>query len=322
MATKWPYLAFVIAFVLFLPYVIWNLLNGLPHVEFIRNAIAFKYNTLSPLDFLAGQLLNMHPVNLPVWLAGLFYFFFAGDGKKYRPLGIIFVTAFLILLINGHSKAEYLAPAYVMLFAAGGVQIGKSTRKKAGKWIVGASAAAIVVLGVIIAPVALPCLPVHTYITYAQKIGFAPESPEGKELSDLPQFYADMFGWEDKARIVSDVYASLPEEVRRSTLVLAQNYGQAGSLEYYSRKYDLPVILSGHNNYWLWGPGELDGKYDSAIILGGDRDGHLYCMKEVEKAAVIECQYCMPYENNLPVFVGRGFKQDLKDIWPTVKHYD
>ena len=58
------------------------------------------------------------------------------------------------------------------------------------------------------------------------------------------------------------------------------------------------------------------------IIIGGNVEDHLYSFETVEKAAIIRCQYCMPYENNLPVFVGRGWKRSLEEIWSTDKSYN
>jgi 4-amino-4-deoxy-L-arabinose transferase-like glycosyltransferase len=123
LSTKWPYMTALIAVLLFLPYVIWNFLHDFAHMEFIRNAMDWKYSSLSPKGFIVDQLLNMQPATLPIWLAGLFFLFSNKEGGRLRPLGIIYVTAFLILIINGRSKAEYLSPAYTMLFASGAVQI-------------------------------------------------------------------------------------------------------------------------------------------------------------------------------------------------------
>lgn len=322
LATRWPYLTALITLMLFLPYVVWNLLHDFAHVEFIRNAIAWKYNSLSPRDFVTGQLLYMHPVTLIIWLAGLLFLFSNKEGGRLRPLGIIYVTAFLILIINGRSKAEYLSPAYTMLFASGAVQFETWSRRRFLAWLKYAVLVPVVVGGVITAPLALPCLPVETYVSYAQKLGFAPESNEGKQLAELPQFYADMFGWEDLAKTVSDVYDSLPSEDRSATLIFAQNYGEAGALEYYNRKYDLPPAVSGHNNYWIWGLQHADRHFETVIIIGGDIEGHLYYLEEVEQAAVIRCQYCMPYENNQPVFIGRRLKYSFEEIRSSNKHYD
>ncbi|MCP5109134.1 MAG: hypothetical protein GY950_37485, partial [bacterium] len=145
---------------------------------------------------------------------------------------------------------------------------------------------------------------------------------EAKELAELPQHYADMFGWENMAKTVSSVYASLPPGEKEKTVIYANNYGEAGSIDYYRGKYPLPPVISLHNNYWIWGWNHMDKDYQTVIIIGGKEEDHLKSLETVEKAGVIQCRYCMPYENNLTVFVGRGLKLSLKEIWRARKNYD
>lgn len=58
------------------------------------------------------------------------------------------------------------------------------------------------------------------------------------------------------------------------------------------------------------------------VFMGGDEDelGELFA--SVEHAATVECEYCMPYENHQPIYVARGFRGDLEELWPSLKHYD
>ena len=139
-----------------------------------------------------------------------------------------------------------------MLFAGGGVFIEKFSAVKF-KWLKYAVIFSIIFAGIIIAPFALPILPVEKFIEYSKKLGMTPSSSEDKELSELPQFYADMFGWEELAMDISNVYLSLNEDERSKAVVFGQNYGQAGAVDFYSNKYPLPPAVSGHNSYWLWG---------------------------------------------------------------------
>ena len=96
--TEYPYIAGVIAFALFLPFIIWNTTHGLAHLEFIRNASAEKYSSLTPRIFLSGQLMMQNPVTLPLWLAGLFWFLFSKEERRFRILAYIYLTALAVLL--------------------------------------------------------------------------------------------------------------------------------------------------------------------------------------------------------------------------------
>jgi hypothetical protein len=317
--TRWPYVAGLVSLVLFLPYVVWNIRHDLAHLEFIHNATTRKYASVSPADFILGQFFVMHPLGLLLCAAGLYLLLFAARGRPFRTLGWIFVTTFLILVINGHSKPEYLSPTYALVFAAGGVQFEHWFRMRFLKWLRVAFPALMAIAGALWAPLTLPVLPVDTFIRYAQKLGVSFESAESHELYELHQFYADMFGWENLARTVSEVYTALPPQERERTIIVAGNYGEAGAIEYFSRKYDLPPVISPHNNYWIWGWRHRQGDYRTVIILGGDREEHLRRAEEVEQAATVRCRYCIPYENDLPVFVVHGLKRDFDYIWNSIK---
>ena len=318
--TKWPWITGALAFLLFAPFIIWNVLNDYAHLEFIRNASTLKYAGVTAKDFILGQIILQNPAALLVWLAGLYYFFFHKEGKKFLILGIIYVVAFLILVINGHSKPEYLSPAYPMLFAGGAVLLERMFSRKNLKWLKFAVPVLIIISGILMAPLVLPVLPVETFVKYSDIIGIRPGNSEGKELAQLPQFYADRFGWETMASTVAGVFHSLPEEEQKKTIIFGQNYGEAGAIDYYREKYGLPTVISAHNNYWLWGYG--DETAEVSIILGGDEEDHNEYFGQVEQVAVIQCDYCMPYENNLRVYVCRDVKINISEIWEFMKHFE
>jgi hypothetical protein len=320
LSTIWPWIAGTLAFLIFSPFIIWNVQHDFAHLEFIRNARMFKYAGISAKDFVLGQILLQNPLALPLWLAGLYFFFVHNDGKRFRMLGIIYMAAFLILLVSGQSKPEYLSPAYPLLFAGGAVLFERLFRRKYLKWLKFAAPGVVALSGLLLAPLALPVLPVKTFIEYSGFIGMGPVTYEGKELAQLPQYFADMFGWENMASTVAKVYHSLPAEEKSRTIIFAENYGEAGAIEYYRKKHDLPTVISSHNNYWIWGYG--DDAAEVYICLGGERDDYIDSFSQVVQGAVIRCEYCMPYENNLPVFVCRNKKVNISEVWESMKHYE
>jgi hypothetical protein len=320
LATPWPYAAAGIALLLFSPFVMWNATHGFAHLEFIRNASAGKYSGLSRLDFLAGQAIILNPVNMLLWVPGLLFLLFNREGRRYRVLGIIYATAFLVLLANPHSKAEYLAPAYTMLFSAGGVAIERWVARGRRGWAVASLVTLSVATSLLMLPLAVPVLPVATYIKYSAAMGIKPSTPEGLSLSELPQFYADMFGWEKLAKDVSAVYLTLPESERPATVVFARNYGEASALEYYAPKYPLPPVICTHNTYWFWGyPKE---GFKTVIGLDGREEDLRKSCAEVTHAAVHTCRYCIPYENNMPIFICRGLRVTPAEIWKSEKSFE
>ncbi|MDP2365498.1 MAG: hypothetical protein Q8M94_17230, partial [Ignavibacteria bacterium] len=310
--TKYPYIAFVIAILIFSPYIIWNFTHDFAHLEFMRNAATRKYGGLTPISFVMDQILIHNPLTILIWFPGIIFFFFAKDSRQFRALGFIWFTTFLILLINGHSKGEYVSAAYQILFAGGAVIIEKWSAMQNRGWIKYSIAVPVVIAGVLLSPFARPLLSPEVFIKYQSAMGLEPPSNEGHELVGLPQFYSDMFGWEELAKDVSIVFQSLPKKERENTLVYCSNYGKAGAIEYYSNKYPLPKVICPHNNFWYWWPKESN--YTTVIILGGEINDHLKSLNEVFQAGFHKTKYAMPYENNFTVFIGRGLNKTLEEI--------
>jgi hypothetical protein len=310
--TRGPYLAAGTALILFSPYVIWNVAHGYPHLEFMKNAAAGKYSELTRSRFLVDQLVNMNPPTVFVALLGLCWYLFSDEGRGYRFLAVVFVTVFGILFINPHSKSEYISAAYTLLLAGGGVMVERLGRRW-GRGVPLAIGSVLVVSGVVVAPLAMPVLPVETYIRYAHMMGVAPSTPEKLQLAELPQFFADMQGWEELAQDVSKAYLSIPAEERTTTVALVGNYGEAGALEQYARKYPLPRVICAHNSYWFWGVG--DAHITTFIRLGGKQDDYSQNYGDVTLAGVHTCRDCMPYENNLNIFLARQRRRPIEEVW-------
>ena len=132
--------------------------------------------------------------------------------------------------------------------------------------------------------------------------------------------FLDRFGWDNMVATVAGVYQDLPAEERAESCVFTGNYGEAGAVDFLGPRYDLPKAISGHNNYHLWGPGSCTGE---VVISVGVPLGRLEAaFEDIEQADTIDCEYCMPDEDNLPVYIGRNPKASLQEIWPQVKHYD
>ena len=44
--------------------------------------------------------------------------------------------------------------------------------------------------------------------------------------------------------------------------------------------------------------------------------------QDVEQKDTVRCEYCMPDEDDLPVYACRDSKVSLREVWPQVKHFD
>ncbi|MCX6628021.1 MAG: glycosyltransferase family 39 protein [Candidatus Solibacter sp.] len=311
---RWLVLAGLLAFLLFLPNLLWNIQHHFPFLELQENIRRDGRNvSLSLGSFFGQEILAMLPLSAPVWIAGLWWLL----RGPYRVLAFAFaITTAIIFAVN--PRTYYLFPAFPMLFAAGGVQFERWLARPRLGWIKPAYCALMVTMGALLAPTLLPLLPPEVYIRYVKATRLEPPRIENHKLGPLPQLFADQFGWEDMAAAVARVYHSLPADIRPRTAILGQNYGQAGAIDLFGPKYGLPPAISGHQNYFLWGPRGATG--ESMIVMGDRQEVLESKFASVQKVARAAHPYAMPYEH-IDIFYCRGFKFPLAEAWPKVKNW-
>jgi hypothetical protein len=317
LATPWPWLGGALALLLFAPHLWWEHLNGWPTLEFMANATARKNVHLGALEFLVGQLTLTHPLAAPLWIAGLAGLLTARRFAAQRPLGIAYLLASAVLVAQG-GKAYYLSPIYPVLFAAGTVLLEAAAQRRGWRWPVPAAAAALLVGGVALAPLAVPVLPPDVHVRYAAAIGLGPPPLERNLQGALPQHIADRYGWLELVAAVGRAADRLSPADRARAVVFAGNYGEAGAVEVLGR--GLPRVVSGHNTYWLWGPGDV--RRDDPILVVGRRAADLRpYFDSFEQVETSRCQWCMPYENDVPIHLARGLRGDIGELWKRVKRF-
>jgi Dolichyl-phosphate-mannose-protein mannosyltransferase len=312
---RWIWIGAAAAFFVFLPNLVWNIREGFPFFELQRAIREDGRNVeLSPLAFLGQQVLMLHPLAAPLWIGGLVWLLFGRDGKRYRALGIVYLVL-LGALLAMHGRVYYLAPAYPMLFAAGGVA---AERLFAGRfaWIRPAYAALLIAGGLVLAPMAFPLLPPETYVRYSRALGMAPPAIETHRMGPLPQLLADRFGWKEMAGEAARIYRALPPEERAGARVFGQNYGQAGAIDMYGPGLGLPPALSGHLAYHEWGPPAAEPTV--LIVLDDDRETLERLFESVEYGGRVEHPYSMPYQH-FDVWVCRKPRVPLRELWPRLR---
>jgi hypothetical protein len=166
----------------------------------------------------------------------------------------------------------------------------------------------------------LPFMPVEQHVAYTQKLGLRPKVQEHTAESDLPQVFADMFGWEDLVQRVARVYHELPEADRKKCAIFARNYGEAGAIDFFGPRYGLPPAISPHNNYWLWGPRGYTGEV--MILVGGSRTSRHEDFASAVLADSTSCDHCMPYENGARIWLCRGLNKPLAERWKEIRSYE
>jgi hypothetical protein len=314
---KWLWMGGAIATLIFLPHILWEVHHHFPTAEFIHNVTAQKNLPMTPWGFCKECVLLVDPFTLPIWLAGLFYLLFSPRGRKFQVLGWIYV-AVLGILLSTHSKPYYAAPAFLILLPAGAVAMEAFAARHAWNWLKPASLTALVFGGALMAPLALPVLPVETYIRYQDWLGIEPRAEErGEKLSKLSQMYADMFGWPEMAAQIAQIYNRLSPEDQADCVIGASNYGEAGAIDFFGNQYGLPNAISTHNNYWYWGPGDKPGKV--LLVIGGSKEDYEHLYQDVQEVGAFENRYAA--ESGRRIFLCRKPKGTLQAFWPQHHHF-
>jgi hypothetical protein len=319
LVSRWPFIAAAVAALIVVPNVLWQVQHGWPSLEFYRNAALYKNQPAGPLQIVMMQLLFMSPGTLPVWLAGLVLLLRRGGGVDLRHLGLVYVALLVMLIASRQSRPDRLLGMYPVLFAAGGLALEELSRSR--RWIWVGAPAWMALFAVLLAPIGLPLLPPHQLGPYAQTLGLVPQLERGAgKRAELPQWFADRLGWEQLIEDVASVRDTLPADDRSRLMYFAPSYGQAGALEWLGTLRTPGPVYSTHNNYFLWGPPITDP--DVAIVIGNNRERLMEIFEEVRLAKIHECGRCMPWRDEMPIWVVRRPKVRIAEKWPDWRHFE
>ena len=316
MFNRWFILGGLIAVVIAMPTAIWQALHNFPMLEELGNVKASNKNTpLTMLSFFAGQVLQLNPLAAPVWIGGLYFFLFAERGKRFRVFGLTYILLWIAFVVL-RGKVYYIAPIYPLMIGAGAVLLeGVSIWRPLIRY---ALPAVVLLSGMLISPNAIPVLPVDTFIRYQHALGIQAPKMETSALADLPQLYADMFGWEEMTATVAKIYQGLTLEQQQNAAIYASNYGEAAAIDFFGPRYRLPKAISGHMAYYIWGPPQHPVKV--LIAIEGDEDGYRRAFGKVRSVAAFGTNYSIPHEHG-PIYLCEDPKIDLKQAWSQTKLY-
>ena len=302
-----------------LPNFLWQAHYGFPTLEFLRNGQHGKNLIVGPAQYLFQQLLITNVFLSLVWIIGLGWLLW---NARLRFLGYTYIILIVFMIVL-HGKHYYPADVYPYLMAAGGVAIEAWTNR--WKVLRPVVATAVIVLGLVFVPFALPILPEEQAASYTNwllgilHISRQAVATEHQRLPALPTDWADMHGWPELAATVANVYQSLSPSDRAQAAIVAGNYGEAAAIDFFGRQYGLPPVISGHNQYYLWGTHGYSGNV--VIDVAGDCGAREHLFSTSERAATFTSPWVMPYEDGIPIMVCRGIQRPLAELWPSFKSY-
>lgn len=251
----WLWLGVVVSLLVFLPNFIWQLRHDFISIEFLQAIHARDVAIGRTEGFVAQQFfVCTSAVTVPLWLAGLWFYLFDREGRRFRVLGWMYVVTFA-LMIASRARFYYLAPAYPMLFAGGAVMFERwtgSMRAVPQRAILGLSWLLLAVGAVASAALMLPLAPIGSSLWNV--------------TAKVHDNFREELGWQELTSEVARIYESLPEEERSRTGIFTGNYGEAGAINLYGPELGLPTARSGVNSYWYRGFG--DPPPETVILLG------------------------------------------------------
>jgi hypothetical protein len=319
-ANKWIWLGGLAAFLIFLPNLLWNIHYHWPFLQLMHNIRAEHRDVVLPAgEYFLQQIFLIGPLAAPVWLAGIAVLLFSARFRQYRFLAWSYIICYAVLFAL-HGKNYYLSPIYPVLLAAGSVALEWILDVPSRAWIKWAVAAFIVAGGLHLAPVVVPVLSPDHFIAYANRLPFKlPVTEYAHERAALPQWYADQFGWQEIAEETAVAWNRIPPQQRAGCAIFAQDYGQAGAIDFFGPHYGLPPALSGHQTYFLWGPRGYSG---NCMIVLDDRRSRLNQLYSSVEFVGVSPDNPYALEKSIPVFICRGAKfGTLAQIWPLIKKW-
>lgn len=324
LASRWCAVAAALVLLLAVPNLLWQVHHHFPTWEWLEIVQhSDKEIKLPPSRMFLSQLLMLGPLHSVLWISGLFWLLRSKAAMTCRFAGIFYLF-FLALMMALQAKDYYLAPAYPVLFAAGAVAWMQWAARsslytniaRAGIW----SYSILLLLGtVIILPFAIPVFPPAKFLAYEKQLRFHPQDEEVHDPTPLPQFFADRFGWTELLTKTAAIYHALPTEEQAHTGILVKNYGEASAITLFGQIYGLPAAISGHQNFWLWGPRGYTGQEMIVVTQASLADlAHYY--GSCARVAMRISPLAMPWERG-PIYLCRARKESYTTDWSNFKEY-
>lgn len=307
--SPWLWCGVAVSILIFLPNLVWQVHHNFITLDFLKYIHARDVRAGKADGFLLHQLwVDANPVTLPIWLAGLYYFFFVPEGKRYRAIGWMYVIT-LALFAIAKGRDYYVSPAYPMLLAGGAAWFerwGSMLPEERARIVRRVALRAEIVSGVLVALMVMPIpSPSSRWFAIADKINGGNFNEE--------------FGWREMVAEVARVRDSLPPERRVHLAIFAGDAGQAGAINLYGAAYALPNVISGSNSQWFLGYG--DPPPETLITVGIKKQELERGFESVEWAGHFESRYGI--ENSAigndrqDIFICRGPREPWPELWKT-----
>ena len=300
------------AFLLILPNLIWQYQQGFPVVRHMNELVRTQLVNVNRIDFLKEQLLFFMG-GLYVILAAFVAFIIYPPYRKYRIFGLMFLFT-MALFFYLKAKAYYAIGLYPIMLAFGAVYLEQVLTGRRLKYLRAFALATTVLLFVPVFQIAFPNrtpIEIRQHAQQYQEMGML-RWEDGKD-HDLPQDFADMLGWKELAQKVDEAMATIPD--KEHTIVLCDNYGEAGAINYYSGIKNIGAV-SMKADYINWI--RLDNEIQNVVLIHEANDEDPLRNKErplfetIKKTGEITNEFAR--EKGTRIYILRTAKTDINKI--------
>lgn len=304
-----------VGILIFLPNFLWQWQHHFPVVYHMSELQRTQLQYGSPSEFLGDQITDFLPCVF-VWLCGLYNVLYSMSEKPFRFVGWAYCFVLLILIVS-HGKGYYALGSYPVLLAFGSYHLEKFTAVKS-RWLRFVFVFVPIALGIIIIPVALPTFTPARLISFYEKWNIKNTGAlrwEDQQNHPLPQDFSDMLGWEEMAAKVAKAYHSFTPEEQQSSIIFCNNYGMAGAVNFYGKKYNLPEAYSDNASFLYWLPQSKN--WSNLILVCDDPDelkrDYIKDFREAYFSDSVTNEYAR--ERGDRIMVAKGANNDFKTFF-------
>jgi hypothetical protein len=166
-------------------------------------------------------------------------------------------------------------------------------------------------------PLATPTLTLDAFAQYQHLFDMRSLKMERHPSGRVPQNFADQLGWNSLVQTLALAYARVPRNERAHAAIMTENYGQAGAVDFLGPAYGLPHAISGHNTYYLWGPGDAR----TLVTVGISETLLRRAFAHVERVGTYNDPLVLPDQSDLAIYLARDPRVPIAAWWPLTKHY-
>jgi len=311
--SRYFYISILAGIIIILPNIIWQYNHGWPVVLHMKQLKGNQLNHLTYLNFFT-DLITLNSGLTLIWISGLISLLFIRQEKKYQYIGVASLLILLLFFFAG-GKGYYVLGIIPFLLAAGGYAIEKYIRRRfMGLTII--LLICITLFSLLSLPYGIPLLSLAKLNKYNEKTSYWISYPfsrwEDGKIYPISQVYSDMTGWLELAGLVEKAYSQLSEDEKKKCSIFAEgNYGAAGAIHFYGKKYSLPEPITFSESYVIWAPDNIPE--GPIIYINKQIGGNINLFNSIIEIGCVNDIFFR--ENGLKVFLCSDPKRSISEVY-------